>query len=109
MNLTIEVRAKPEKYQELYQTLHALLSSMRTEYGCRESRIYGNVEEGEVFFFSMDWEDAAHLEAYMQTIGGGAILGAMDVLCKMARVRLGDDSPWEGIEVLKRMRKRSRP
>ncbi len=41
MNLTIEVRAKPEKFQELYQTLQALLPTMRRENGCLESRIYG--------------------------------------------------------------------
>ena len=38
MNLTVEIRAKPEKYHELYQTLQALLPTMRAEDGCRESR-----------------------------------------------------------------------
>src|SRR5512137_2596235 len=50
MHLTIEVRARPEKFQELYQTLQALLPTLRRENGCRESRIYRDVEDDEVFF-----------------------------------------------------------
>lgn len=105
MNLTIEIRVKPEKFQELYQTLQALLPTMRAEDGCHESRIYRDVEDGEVFFLSLYWDDAANLEHYMRSTSGSALLGAFDLLSKSVRVRMGGDSPWEGIEVLKRMRK----
>jgi quinol monooxygenase YgiN len=107
MHLTIEVRAKPEKFQELYQTLQALLPTLRRENGCRESRIYQDVEDGEVFFLSTLWEDAANLESYLRSTIGSALLGALDVLSKTVRIRMGSDSPWEGIEVLKRMKKRA--
>ena len=104
MNLTIEIRVKPEKFHELYQTLQALLPTMRAEDGCRESRIYRDVEDGEVFFLTIHWDDAANLENYMRSTSGSALLGAVDLLSKAVRVRMGDDSPWDGIEVLKRMR-----
>lgn len=107
MNLTIEVRAKPEKFQELYQTLQALLPSMRKEDGCRESRIYRDMEDGEVFFLSMQWDETVKFEHYMQSAGGSALLGAVDLLSKAVRVRMGGDNPWDGIELLKRMRKGS--
>jgi len=105
MNLIIEVRAKPEKFNELYQTLQALLPTMRKEDGCREYRIYRDLEDGEVFFLSMHWESAAKFENYMRSTGGSAILGAVDLLSKAVRVRMGGDNPWDGIEVLKRIRK----
>lgn len=105
MNVTIEIRAKPEKFNELYQTLHALLPAMRRVNGCRESRIYRDVEDGEVFFLSMNWKDTAAFEDYMKSPGGSALLGAVDLLSKAVRVRIGGDSPWNGIDVLKRMRK----
>jgi len=105
MNLTIEVRARPEKFNELYQTLQALLPTMRKENGCLESRIYRDLEDGEVFFLSMQWEGAAIFENYMRSTGGSALLGAVDLLSKAVRVRMGGDNPWDGIEVLKRMRK----
>jgi len=105
MNLTIEVRARPEKFNELYQTLQALLPTMRKEDGCRESRIYRDLEDGEVFFLLSAWEDATKFENYMRSAGGSALLGAVDLLSKAVRVRMGGDNPWDGIEILKRIRK----
>ena len=104
MNFTIEIRVKPEKFHELYQTLQALLPTMRAEHGCRVSRIYRDVEDGEVFFLAINWDDAANLKHYMRSTSGSALLGAVDLLSKSVRVRMGGDSPWDGIEVLKRMR-----
>lgn len=105
MNLIIEFRAKPDKFNELYQTLQALLPTMRREDGCRESRIYRDVEDDDVFFISSYWVDAGKFKAYMLSTGGITLLGAIDLLSKSVRVRMGSDSPWGGIEVLKRMRK----
>ncbi len=105
MNLTLEFRAKPEKFQELYQSLQALLPTMRREEGCRESHIYRDVEDGEVFSLSIVWEDETKFENYMRSASGSALLGAVDLLSKAVRVRRGDNTPWEGIDVLKRMRK----
>jgi hypothetical protein len=105
MNLTIEIRAKPEKFHELYQTIQSILPTLRTEAGCRESRIYRDVEDGDVFFLTTHWDDAAKFENYMRSISGSVLLGAVDLLSSAVKVRMGDDSPWDGIEVLKRIRK----
>jgi len=104
MELTIEMRARPGKVQELYQTLQALLPTIRSEKCARDCRVYQDVEDENVFFLVMNWEKKAGLEHYLQTGGGSALLGAVDLLSSTARVRLGKDSPWEGIESLKRMR-----
>ena len=105
MNLTIEIRAKTEKFHELYQTLQALLPTMRAENGCHESRIYRDVEDGEVFFLAITWEAVANLEHYMRSTSGSALLGAVDLLSETARFRIDKDAPWENINTLKRMRK----
>lgn len=105
MHLTIEMRAREEKAQELYQTLEALLPAIRTEKGCRECRVYRDVENKEVFFLSVRWSGRAHLEHFMPSTSGGALLGAIDLLSETVRVRIGHDRPWEGIDTLKRMRR----
>jgi quinol monooxygenase YgiN len=106
MKLTIEMRAKTEKFQELYQTLQALLPTIRKEKGCRDCRISRDVEDGEIFFLSVHWEAQASLEHFIRSSSGIALLGAIDLLSERAGVQIGHDAPWEGIETLKRMRKK---
>jgi quinol monooxygenase YgiN len=109
MELTIEIRTKPGKFQELYQTLIGLLPTIRMEKGCRECRIYRDVEDGEVFFLSGHWERQANLEHYLRSTTGMAFLGMIDLLSERAEVKICQDATWEGIEVLKRMRKKHNP
>jgi quinol monooxygenase YgiN len=102
MNLVIEIRAKAERFQELYQTMHALLLTMRKEDGCSASSIYRDIEDEEVFFLAMDWDDAAKFEKFMRSVSGSALLGAFNTLSQTVRVRVGENPEWRGIEVLKR-------
>jgi quinol monooxygenase YgiN len=106
MLLTIEIRAREDKFQEIYQILQALLPTIRKEKGCRECRIYRDVEDGEVFFLCADWETKANLIHYMRSGSGSALLGAIDLLSETARVKSGQDETWQGIDVLKRLRKK---
>jgi quinol monooxygenase YgiN len=107
MKLTIELRAMPDKAQELYQTLQALLPTIRREKGCRDCRVYRDVEDGEVYSLTVDWEARGSLEQYMRSGSASALFGAVDLLSESARVRFGQDAPWEGIDILKRMRKKA--
>ena len=45
MELAIEIKAKLGCFQELDQTLQSLLPTIRKEKGCRECRIYRDVED----------------------------------------------------------------
>ncbi len=62
--------------------------------------------DGEVFSLSFDWETPAGVESYMRSTGGIALLGAIDVLSERAAVKTGRDASWEGIDVLKKMRRK---
>ncbi len=109
MELTIEIRAKPGKFQELGQTLQALLPTIRNEKGCRGCRIYRDVEDGEIFFLSVHWKAQESLEEYLRSRNGSALLGAIDLLSERAAVKTSRDARWEGVHALKRMRRRRRP
>lgn len=105
MTLTMEVRAKAGKSTELYQTLQGLSPVIRKEQGCLKCRISRDVEDGEIYILSCDWEALADLELFMRSINGSALLGAIDLLGEKARIRIGTGTKWEDIEALKRMRK----
>ena len=107
MELTIEIRARPGKSQELYQTLQALLPMIRKRKGCLDCRIYQDVDDGETFFLLIHWEALANLEHYLRSSMGVALFGAIDLLTEKVRARIDSDAPWAGIEILKRMRQES--
>ena len=97
MTVTIEVKAQSGKTRELYQTLQALLPSMREEKGCRDCRVSRDVEDGEVFMFSSDWDTKVSFEAYIYSDNGRVLLGAIKLLGESARFRMSSDACWKEI------------
>jgi quinol monooxygenase YgiN len=97
MNVTIEVKAQSGKLQELYQTLQALLPTMREEKGCRDCRVSRDVESGEVFLFFSDWDLKSSFEGYMHSDNGRVLLGAIKLLGESARIRMSSDARWKEI------------
>jgi len=104
MTVTIEVKAQPSKIQELYQTLQALLLTMRKDKGSLSCNVSRDLEGEDVFFLSSEWDAQGNFEGYIQSGSGSALLGAIDLLGESARVQIGSNSAWEKIETLKRMR-----
>ncbi len=105
MTLTIEVRSKPGKITELYQTLQAFLPTMRQEKGCLGCRVSQDMEDGEVYVLSSDWDAQASFEEYIKSTSGSALLGAIKMLGQSTRIQIGSDARWEGVETLKKMRR----
>ncbi len=97
MTVTIEVKAQSGKLQELYQTLQALLPTMRDEKGCRDSRVSRDVENEEVFLFSSDWESKGSFERYIHSDNGRVLLGAVKLLGESPRFRTSNDARWKEI------------
>ena len=107
MKLMIEMKANPGKFQELHQTLEALLPMIRRQTGCRDCRISRDIENEEVLVLAVDWDARDDLEQYVRSEDGSALLGAVELLSETSRVAMGRDLSWEGIEALKKMRKKT--
>jgi quinol monooxygenase YgiN len=80
MDLTIALKARSGKDQELQQALQAFLSAMRQAQGCLGSHMYRDKEEGDIILISMQWDAVTALEQYLLSNNGSAILGAIDLL-----------------------------
>jgi quinol monooxygenase YgiN len=97
MTVTIEVKSQAGKTQELYQTLQALLPTMRGQKGCRDCCVSRDVEDGEVFLFLSDWEVKGSFEGYIHSDNGHVLLGAIKLLGESARFRMSSDTGWKEI------------
>ena len=80
MKITIEITAKPEKIQELYQVLYGLLSVIGKQKGCRNCSVHRDAVDGEIFILDIEWDGPRALQQFMATVGGAALLGAIDLL-----------------------------
>lgn len=107
LKLTIEMRANPGKFQELRQTLEALLPMIRGQSGCRECRISQDIEDGEVLVLLVHWDTRKDFERYIRSESGSALLGAIELLGETSKVGFGKDSLCEGIDALKNIRKKN--
>ena len=107
ITLTIEVRSKPGKINELFQTLQALRPTMRQEKACLNCRVSQDFEDGEVYVLSSDWGEQTNFEGYIKSASGGALLGALKTLGQSTRIQLGSDTKWEGVETLTQIRRKT--
>jgi len=107
LKLTIEMRVNPDKFQELYQTLEAFLPVIRRQKGCQDCRIARDIEDGEVLVLVIHWDARENLEQYIRSENGSALLGAIELLSETSKVGIGRDLSWEGIEALKKMRRKA--
>jgi quinol monooxygenase YgiN len=80
---------------------------IRKEKGCQDCRAYRDVEDKELFFLTVDWNARSSLERFMPSENGRALLGAIYLLSGTARARIGRKKPWDVIDTLKRMRRKT--
>jgi len=84
------------KINELFQTLQALLPTMRQEKACLNCRVSQDFEDGDVYVLSSDWGEETNFEGYIKSASGGALIGALKTLGQSTRIQLGGDARWEG-------------
>ncbi len=62
-----EMRAKPEKAQELAGLAKGLVEPTRKEQGCRQYVLHVDNDDPGHFLFYETWESMAHLQAHLKT------------------------------------------
>ena len=70
----------PEKRKELSQAVTSLVSSIRTEKGCRRCDLCYSVEDENKLCLFGEWEDQEDITAYLESKLFKVLLGAMSLL-----------------------------
>jgi quinol monooxygenase YgiN len=77
---TIRMKVFPEKRKELFQTLKSLVSSIRSQKGCRRCEFCVSAEEQNEFCLIGEWENREELDLHLRSELFKILLGAMSLL-----------------------------
>jgi len=78
--MTALFSARPEKQEELSQTLRSLLPNIKAQPGCLECMVGQDLGGGAQFFLYLVWQNLACMEAYLGSEGFRVLLGASSTL-----------------------------
>jgi len=86
ITITITMKARPAKRQELLQTLHELTDEMRREHGFLDARIRMNGGNNNVLTFIEEWVTQEDVNAYMGSDYFHVLRGAMKLLTESSEI-----------------------
>jgi quinol monooxygenase YgiN len=76
----IRMKVLAEKRKELSQTIQSLISSLRTEKGCRRCDFYRSMEDENVLCILEEWDTRQNLKNHLKSELFGVLRGAMNLL-----------------------------
>lgn len=80
------MNAPPEKRMELTQTIASLVSSIRTEKGCKRCDFYQDMTDQNKLCLLEQWDTQNNLKSHLRSTRFGILRGAMNLLkepCEM--------------------------
>jgi quinol monooxygenase YgiN len=87
VGLEIQVKIQPEKRYEFLQAFETLTQTNRKTRDCIGQTLFEKSNETNSFLWAEDWKNSESLESYRQTEKFRSLLGAIDVLGSLVKIR----------------------
>jgi quinol monooxygenase YgiN len=87
VGLEILVKIQPEKRFEFMQTFEFMTQTNHKARDCIEQTLFEKSNESNSFLWIEDWKNSESLESYRQTEKFRLLLGAMEVLGSLIKIR----------------------
>jgi quinol monooxygenase YgiN len=87
VSLEILAKIQPGKRYEFLQTFEILTQANRKARDCIEQTLFEKSNEPNSFLWIEDWKNSESLESYRQTEKFRSLLGAIDVLGTLVKIR----------------------
>ncbi len=87
VGLEILVKIQPEKRFEFIQAFGLMTQSNHKASGCIEQTMFEKSNEPNVFLWIEEWKNSESLTSYRQTERFRSLLGAIDVLGSLLKIR----------------------
>jgi quinol monooxygenase YgiN len=100
----IEMNVLPAKRQELLQTVHALVQSIRKEKGCIKCAACQDIEDENTFCMIEGWETQKELDRYLRSDLFEVLLGTKNFLSEPWEINAYAVTSTTGIDAVKKAR-----
>ncbi len=87
VGLELLVKIQPEKRYEFLQTFKLMAQNNLKARDCIEQTLFEKLEESNAFLWMEDWKNIESLESYRQTDQFRSLLGAIEVLGSLVKIR----------------------
>jgi len=99
---TLKMIVRPERRQDLLETMRGMLEPARVERGCLSYRLYEDVEDRNTFVLIEEWATQKDLERHIRTDNQQQLLALMDTLSEQSEVRFNTVSHTAGMDLTKK-------
>ncbi len=90
--VTFELHCKPEKVSEIKQSLEGIAEKVKKLEGCKNTKIYQDVNDANIFFLVEEWHKQRQLDDHMKTSLFAALLGIEGLLVKEPEIKFLDEN-----------------
>ena len=91
---------RPEKRNDLLETMRGMLEYVRVERGCLSYRLYEDVEDRNTFVLVEEWKTQNDLERHIRTDNHHRLMALMDLLSRQPELRFNTVSHTSGMDVI---------
>ena len=85
--VTFKLHGKTEKLLEINQSLKGIAEKVKKLDGCKDTKVYQDTDDENIFFLVEEWHKQRHLDDHMKTSLFAALLGLKGLLTKDPEIK----------------------
>ena len=90
--VTFKFHGKPGKQVEINQSLKGLAAKVKKLDGCKDTKIYQDVDDENIFFLVEEWQKQRLLDDHMKSSLFGALLGIKGLMIKEPEIKFMNEN-----------------
>jgi quinol monooxygenase YgiN len=85
--VNVLLRVRPEKREELLQTLQSIQKNLKAEEELSKSSLYRDMNDSSVFCLIQEWATQDSMERYIRSDQFSVLMGMIKVLCVESEIK----------------------
>jgi len=85
--VNVLLRVRPEKREELLQTLQSIQKNLKAEEDLSKSSLYRDMNDSSVFYLIQEWATQDSMERYIRSEQFSVLMGMIKVLCVESEIK----------------------